>query len=509
MIALGVLLAALAEAIVGTAVAPGRADLLADLHATPDELAWLDIAYTATKLIGFLVTPGLVNRIDARRLVVGSTLAMGAACAIAALTTRLDLMVAMRLLQGLSGGALLVAGQAMLFIAYPRHRQPILQALFAMGSVVAPAAIAPFLQGWLVDHHSWTWIFAAVVPLALAAAGVLLFLDPAMPIGASPRPFDSIGFSLAATAILCLTYVLSQGQRWGWLEEPRIAWAATLGVASLAAFVVREWRAGGAGLLDLTPFRSADFLFAFLVSFVAGAALFGSAFLIPSFAISTLAFTAAEAGELLLWGSVPFVGALLLAALLMQARGMPPIATVPFGILAIMLAMWMLSGSTGASGVRDMAGAIVLRGLGLGFLFLSITLIAFGRLHSRNLASGIGLFNTGRQLGGLIGVGGLQSLIEDEVAANLNVLGAHVTAGTPAVTERLAATASRLVAQGMDPDAAARAAASLLGRAVSGQSTIIAFDTAFNAVALLFVCAAPVLIALKAGLARHAARTRP
>ena len=181
-----------------------------------------------------------------------------------------------------------------------------------------------------------------------------------------------------------------------------------------------------------------------------------------------------------------------------------PFATVPFGILMIMVAMWMLSGSTSESGADDMMGAILLRGLGLGFLFLSITLIAFTNLNSRNLASGIGLFNTGRQLGGLMGVAGLQTLIEHNVTANLAVLGTHVTAGVPAVSERLATTTAMLAAKGMDAAAASRAAMSLLGRVVIGQSTVIAFDTAFNAVAILFLIAAPLLVTIKIGLHRYA-----
>jgi MFS transporter, DHA2 family, multidrug resistance protein len=144
-----------------------------------------------------------------------------------------------------------------------------------------------------------------------------------------------------------------------------------------------------------------------------------------------------------------------------------------------------------------------LRGLGLGFLFLSITLIAFSNLNSRNLAFGIGLFNTGRQLGGLMGVAGLQTLIDHNVVGNVAVLGANLTAGVPAVSERLTTTTAMLVARGMDAAAASRAAMSLLGRVVTGQSTVIAFDTAFNAVALLFVIAAPVLVAIKIGLHRY------
>jgi DHA2 family multidrug resistance protein len=475
---------------------------------TPDEFAWLDIGYTALKLIGFMTVPWLMTRINPRSLIIGATLVMGTACGIAAITARLDLLVALRMIQGIAGGTLLVAGQAMIFRSYPRSHQPFLQALFAMGSVVAPATIAPALQGWLVDTQCWTWIFFSVVPLALAAAGLLLIVDGPSPV-LSPvttvrRPFDWIGFVLVSVTLFCVTYVCSEGNRWRWFEEAHILWLTILGAVSLLAFLGQQAVAKGQGLLDFTVFKSEDFSFAFIVSFVAGAALLGSAYLIPSFAVSVLAFRPTDAGQLLLPSGALFICTLLIAAYLMQVRRVSPIATVPFGILMFMIAMWMLSGSTGESGAHDMMAAILLRGFGLGFLFLSITLIAFTNLNKRNLAYGIGLFDTGRQLGGLMGVAALQTLIDHNVTTNLVALGANVTAGVPAVSDRLATTTAMLAARGLDAVAAGRAATSLLGRVVTGQSTVIAFDTAFNAVALLFVIAAPVLVTIKIGFSRHA-----
>jgi DHA2 family multidrug resistance protein len=500
----GIVAASLTEAIASTVLSLGRGDIIGDTYATPDEFAWLDVGYTALKLIGFMTAPWLLSRINPRSLIVGATLVMGMACAVAAITARLDVLVVLRIIQGFSGGILLVGGQAIIFLVYPRHQQPFLQALFAMGAVVAPATIAPALQGWLLDSQSWTWIFFSIVPVALAAAGLLLLADCPTPVKVARRPFDWLGLSLVSVSLFCFTYVLSQGSRWDWFEEPRIMWLTSIGAAAMLAFLGQQVLAKGQGLLDFTLFWSDDFCFAFIVSFVAGAALFGSAFLIPSFAISVLAFTPTGAGLLLLPSGALFIGALLIAAFLVQTCNVPPFATVPFGILMIMVAMWMLSGSTSESGAADMMAAILLRGLGLGFLFLSITLIAFGNLSNHNLASGIGLFNTGRQLGGLIGVAGLQTLIDNNVAANVAVLGANITAGVPAVGERLTMMTAMLAARGMDAVAASRAATSLLGKVVIGQSSVIAFDTAFNAVALLFVVAAPILVAIKIGLARYA-----
>ncbi|WP_375739058.1 MFS transporter [Pseudomonas boanensis] len=500
----GIVLAALTEAIASTVLSLGRSDIIGDIYATSDEFAWLDIGYTAFKLIGFMTAPWLMSRFYPRHVIIGSTLVMGLACAIAAISARLDLLVALRIVQGFAGGTLLVGGQVAIFRAYQRAHQPIHQALFAMGAVVAPATIAPALQGWLIDSQSWTWIFFSVVPIALAATGLLLIADRPMPIKTRPSPFDWIGFSLIAATLFCFTYVLSQGSRWDWFEEPHILWLSVIGTAALLAFLGQQVLAKGQGMLDFNLFKSSDFSFAFIVSFVAGAALFGSAFLILAFALSVLAFTPTDAGQLLLPSGAFFIGALLLAAFLMQVRRVPPFATVPFGILMIMVAMWMLSGSTSESGADDMMAAILLRGLGLGFLFLSITLIAFSNLNSRNLACGIGLFNTGRQLGGLMGVAGLQTLIDHNVVTNVVVLGTDVTAGGTSVIERLTTTTAMLTVKGMDAAAASRAATSLLGRLVSGQSSVIAFDTAFNAVALLFVAAAPVLVGIKIGFSKYA-----
>jgi DHA2 family multidrug resistance protein len=505
----GIVLATLTEAIASTVLSLGRNDILGDTHATPDEFAWLDVGYIAAKLVAFLTASWLMTRINPRTLVIGSTLVMGAACGIAAITYRLDLLVALRIMQGFSGGTLLVAGQSIIFFAYPRSCQPILQALFAIGSVVAPATVAPAFQGWLIDTQSWAWIFFGVVPVALGATGLLLIADPPRAVTTARPPFDWVGFLLVSVALFCLTFVLSQGSRWRWFEEPRILWMSLVGVAALLAFLGQQVMTRGRGLLDFTVFRSNDFSFAFIVSFVAGAALFGSAYLIPSFAVSVLSFTPTDAGQLLLPSGALFVGALLLAAFLMQIRGVPPIATVPFGILMIMAAMWMLSGSTSESGAGDMMAAIMLRGFGLGFLFLSITLIAFSELSNRNRAAGIGLFNAGRQFGGLIGVAGLQTMIDHNIAANVTVLGASITAGAPAVSDRLTTMSAMLAARGMDTLAASRAAIGLLGRTVTGQSTVIAFDTAFAAIALLFVVAAPVLVSIKIAFALYAKARTP
>src|SRR5690606_24248240 len=205
------------------------------------------------------------------------------------------------------------------------------------------------LQGWLIDTHDWTWIFFLVLPLSLVAIGFMLMADPVQLPALDRRALDALGLAALTLMLFSAVWLLSQGSRWDWLEEARVA--QLLGVAVIAfLFVADRQRRAGAPLLDLALFRNGDFAFAFVVSFVAGAALFGSAFLIPTFALSGLGVTPTEAGELLLPSGLVFAATLFVVALLIRFRRVPPVATVPFGILSMMIAMWMLSRSTLESG---------------------------------------------------------------------------------------------------------------------------------------------------------------
>jgi DHA2 family multidrug resistance protein len=501
----GIVVASLTEALAGTLLAISRNDIMGDIHATPDEFAWLDVCYTAMKLTGFALAPWLLTRVQPWHVLMMATAWMGLAAVLAAFAARLDVLIILRLVQGLAGAILLVTGQALLFWRYAPQQQPVLQAIFAVGAVVAPATLVPMLQGWLVDTHNWTWIFFLVLPLGLVAISFLLIAGPGPSPGLERRALDGPALGALTLAMFSAAWLLSQGNRWDWLEEARVV--NVLAIAVLAfLFVADRQRRSRAPLLDLALFRNDDFAFAFAVSFVAGAALFGSAFLIPAFALSVLGLTPTEAGALLLPSGVVFTVTLFAAALLIRFRGLAPVATVPFGILSVMIAMWMLSGSTIESGSDDMMSALLLRGFGLGCLFLSITLIAFSRLAPSHLAFGIGIFNIGRQLGGLMGVAGLQTLIDHQAAVSRTALGAALTPGSQGLVDRIAEYTAMLMARGMDPGLAAVAARTMLARTIGGQGGVIAFNGAFAAVALLFVAAVPVIVAVKVVLARQTAR---
>ncbi|KQY22521.1 MFS transporter [Rhizobium sp. Root482] len=502
---LGASLAALTEAIAGTVLSFARLDMMGDIAATSDEFARIDYGYTAAKLLAFVVAAGLAGSFPLGLSLAAVTIIMTVTSGLAALTDDLNTLFALRLLQGFVGGMILVNAQSLLLKSFGWPSQPLVQSVFAVAAVVAPATLVPYAHGWLLDSHSWTWIFLAIVPIGLAALAFLKFgLSFKEEIPQSVR-MNWPSLALFMIAVTSLTYVLNQGNRWDWFEEPSIVALALVGILALAGSLACQFLGNqDRRLMDVSVFMNGGFSFGFLASFAAGFALLGSSYLIPSFAISVLRMTPTQAGALLLPSTAAFITTLFFTAFIIR-RGASPAHTIPLGILGLMLSMWMLSGSTSESGIPDMAAGVLVRGCALGFLFLSITLITMSGLQGSSVVVGVALFNLGRQTGGLIGISFLQTFVENQSALNRAVLAAYITPGRPDVIDRLLSVAHYLSAHGLAAGAN-KASALLIGKAVAVQSMTIAFNSAFFSVALFFLLAAPILIVSKVMVGKLIAR---
>jgi DHA2 family multidrug resistance protein len=493
------------DAINGTVLSIARAQMMGSSHATPDEIAWINMAYLIAKLTMFPVSVWLSMRAGLRRTLLGATSLLLLSAFACGMTTDLWQLVAWRAVQGAGGAMLLVAAQTLLFQIFPGRQQGTVQAVFALAIVMMPVTVAPALQGWTTDELSWPWIFLLSGPFG--AVGLLsLFLAA----DERPRrvgPLDWPGVALLGIAMTCLVFVLQEGSRYDWFEEPKIVHLSIGGAVALALFIAWEIRMQKRGaLIDLGVFRNEHFTFGFIVSFVAGCALFGSAFIIPAFALSVIDLGPTHAGLLLLPSGAMLGLGLLTVGSLIQFREVEPIKFIPFGVLCFMTAMWMLSDLTVESGVSDMTWPLVLRGLGLSFLFIPLTIITLSDLGGKLLAHGVALFNFGRQMGGLVGVAWLSTYLDHQAALNRGVLGSYLVSGNPALVERQDMVAAVLTARGYNPAEAALAAMAVIQKAIQAQVAVLSFSEAFLALALLFVGAVPILVSIKVAQAKFGGR---
>jgi len=498
----GVLMSALAEALTGTALSFGRIDMLGDLHTTSDEFALLDVSYTAAKLCGFMMVPALYARFRPIYVLLVSCGLITAFSVFMTCSLGLYPLICFRIIQGMAGGVNLVGGQTLLFNVFSRKWQPLAQLIFALGAVVAPSTFAFSLQGWMVDALTWEAIYLVAAMFGLTAFFTLSCIPAGIMTSSGPKRMDITGVLLFAVAAVCLTYIAQEGSRWNWFEANHIIALTVCGFAALLACILR-WIAfsGRASLIRLSVFGNLDFCFGFLVSFVAGVAMFGSTALIPGFTLNILGFTATEAGLLNAPGGLMFCAALGLTALLLSRVN--PLATVPLGIFLIMTGMWLLSGSTSESGSADLFLPLLIRGMGLGFLFLSLTIYALGGLTGSRIAQGVALFTTLRQFGGLFGVALLQRYLDYQNALNDSILSSHLGSGGNLLDERLQSVQAALQSRGVEAGDAAKAAMAMLKKSLSLQVSTISYNEAFFAIVLVFFIAAPLLIMFKIWLSRQ------
>jgi DHA2 family multidrug resistance protein len=468
-------------------------------------VAWLGIAYLIAKITCLPLGASLVARFDTVRVLAAATVLVTLASFACGLAVDLEALVFWCAVQGMGGAVLLVAGQTPLLKIFPRDRQPSVQAVYATAVILAPASLAPGIEGWLTDALSWPAIFLLNALLGLAGLVAIARGFKEKRPRAHVMRLDWVGLGLLALAASGVVYVLQEGNRYDWFEEPHIRWLSVGGVAAFALFLAWEKRRQHCDpLIDFAVFRSQSFTFGFVVSFVAGFALSGSAFLISAFAFTVLEFAPTYAGLLLLPASISVALGLLLAAMLLQRPGFVPLRLVPLGILCFMTAMWWLSHATGQSGLPDLIPPLLLRGFGLGVLFNALTVITLTGLAGLQTAHGVVLFNIGRQMGGLIGIAFLQTYLDHQIALNRGVLAAYLAPGNPLLVERQAQIAERLAARGYDAGDATMAAMAIIAKSAQTQIAALSFNEAFLAVALIFLFAAPLMAAVKLIQARVA-----
>jgi DHA2 family multidrug resistance protein len=473
--------------------------MMGSVSATQDEAAWLNLAYYMAKVCGLPMTALLLTCLGTRRLLSWAIILLMVGSAGCWLASNLGLLVICRALQGVAGAAILAGGQSWLFGRFQRDRQGLIQAIFALGAIMAPVTAAPAIAGVITDAASWNFVLLLNLPVGLLVLAAMPLIAPRRSV-TIVRP-DWLGIALICVGLSALVYVLLEGSRWNWFEDTKIIGLSLIAGATLSTCLLWQLSPRNRSpLIDSGILRHEEFAFGFTVSFVAGFALFGSAFLIPAFTLEVLQFPPRDAGMVLLPSALTVGLGLLTSGSLIQFLRVPPVVIVPFGISIFMTSMWLLSGSSAESGYPDLLPTLLLRGLGMGLLFIAITIICLGDLTGAEIPHGVGLFNLGRQMGGLIGIAFLTTFLEHHMALSRRALVAHLGAGNWVLEQAQHKIVHELLGRGLSPQQAQSAALTTLDRMVNGQAAAISFNQAFLSLALLFVVTVPCLIVVKISL---------
>jgi MFS transporter, DHA2 family, multidrug resistance protein len=451
-----------------------------NLGASTDESTWVLTSYLVSNAIVLPLSGWIAGALGRRRFFMICLAIFTVSSLLCGIAPSLGAIILFRILQGAGGGGLQPMAQAILADTFPPEKRGLAFALFGVTVVVAPT-IGPTLGGWITDNYTWRWIFFINLPVGILALLLIyrLIEDPpwAKRLAGAGVKFDYIGVALLTLGVGALQVMLDKGQEDDWFGSHFILALAILAGAGLLGLVIWEWFRKNP-IVEVRLFKNLNFLGANAMMFVLGIMLFSSLVMMPLFLQTLLGYTAESAGLVLSGGGLVLLLLMPVAGTLsskVQARYL-----IAFGWLALSFAMYYstqhldLDISFGAAAVMR-----VVQVVGLGFLFVPITLASYIGMPAEKSNSVAGLVNFMRNIGSSVGTSMVTTLIARRAQFHQVYLVAHATPGQPAFTQAAQALAARLAASGLDASRAMSQAYDRLYHALIAQATTLGYIDTF------------------------------
>jgi EmrB/QacA subfamily drug resistance transporter len=407
---LGMLLAALDQTIVATALPT----IAGDLHGL-SHLSWVVTAYILSSTISTPLWGKLGDLYGRKRLFQAAIVIFLIGSALSGLSQNLSELIGFRAIQGIGAGGLMVGAQAITGdVISPRERGRYMGyfgAVFGLSSVIGPLA-----GGFITQHASWRWVFYINLPIgAIALAVIAAVLH--IPRKRTQHTIDYLGTALLAggvTSVILLT--TWGGTTYAWGSAP-IIWLGVIAVVLIALFCWAETRAAEP-VIPLALFRNSVFSVANVVGFIVGFVMFGAIIYIPLYLQTVHSATPTSSGLQLL----PLVCGMLItftvSGRLVSRWGrykvFPVIGT---GVMAF--GLYLFSRLTPSTSLLVSSAYMVVLGLGIGCVMQVLVVAVQNSVPQSQLGTATSSSTFFRSIGGSFGVAVFGAIFDNRLTANL------------------------------------------------------------------------------------------
>ncbi|MFZ5624448.1 MAG: DHA2 family efflux MFS transporter permease subunit [Gemmatimonadota bacterium] len=496
LIAFAVTLASVLELVDTSIVNVAIPHMMGNLGATLEEVAWVSTGYIVANVIILPLTGWLGDRFGRRNYYTASILIFTTASWFCGNAGSLESLVFWRIIQGIGGGALISTAQAILLDVFPPREQGMAMAIFGVGVMVGPT-LGPTLGGWITDNYAWPWIFYINIPLGLLAAMLCwqLVPEPEHANEAAPR-VDWPGLALLIIGIGSLQILLERGEAKDWFESREIIVETILAAAGITAFLWHELRTDYP-VVNLRVLGNRQLFAGVAFGFVLGFALYASVFVLPVYVQNLLGYTAWDTGKLILPGAI--ASAVAMAVVGRHTTKLDARVFITAGVLLFLVSMWQHYHFTTETGMHDFFWPMVLRGVGMGCIFVPLTQAAVADLRPQDLAQGTGLFNLSRQLGGSFGIAISATLVKRFSEQTREALLPHLSVSEGPVREWLQQVTAALLRQGGSLTEARTTAYQILEGKLQAQALMIAYEKVFLLMGMIFALSLPLLLLFRTG----------
>ena len=394
-------------------------------------LEWVVNAYAVT-FGGLLLLGGRAGDVLGRRKVFIAGLVLFSAASFAGgFATSQAWLLAARAIQGVGGAVIAPTALSLITTNFPEGK-PRNRALGVYSAMAGGGgAVGLLLGGILTTYASWRWVFFVNVPIGLlvAAAAPRVLTESAR----RPGRIDVAGAATATLGVALLVYGLSKaatGQdgvsHWG---DTQVIASLVASVVLLVAFVMIELRIKNP-LLPMRVLADRNRSGAYLIMLCIGTAMFGLFFFLTLFTQTVLGYSAVRSGVAYLPLAVGIVIAATLASQLVVRVGARPLMLAGSAMAAGGM-FWFSRLTEHAGYLGQLLGPMLLTAIGLGLLFVPLSLTALHNVEDQHAGVASSLLNTGQQVGGAIGLAALGTVAWTTVADNLRNPRATIASGVP------------------------------------------------------------------------------
>ncbi|MEO5829696.1 MAG: DHA2 family efflux MFS transporter permease subunit [Rhodanobacter sp.] len=400
------------------------------LGVSPSEGTWTISSYALASAIMQPLTGWLARRFGEVRTFITSVGLFVLFSMLCGLATSMPMLVICRLLQGAGSGPMVALSLALLLSSYPKQKQGIALALWAMTVVVAPI-FGPILGGWLTDNFSWPWIFYINVPVGAVAAVITWALLRKRETKTFKAPIDVIGLALLVVGVGALQFMLDNGNDNDWFSSPVILALGIVALVCLTFLVVWELHAKHP-VVDLSLFKRRNFTVAVVALSLGMMAFFGINVVFPLWLQITLGYTATWAGlasapvGVLAFVMAPIIGA--------NIQRLELRAVVTFAFIVFAVTSFWFAGFDSSASFGTLVFPRFVMGIGIACFFIPLNQMYLSGLPSDQVASASGLANFCRTLGSSISTAATVTLWQHRGEYHHAALTEHINPAAPAAT---------------------------------------------------------------------------
>jgi DHA2 family multidrug resistance protein len=499
IITITAVLCALLEIVDTTIVNVALNNMRGSLGATLTDIAWVITAYAIANVIVIPMTSWLSQQFGRRNYFAASIVIFTVASFLCGNADNIWELVTFRFIQGLGGGALLVTAQTIITESYPAAKRGMAQAIYGMGVIVGPT-LGPPLGGYIVDHFSWPYIFYINIPIGIIATILTLMFVKSPKYGdkLKANQVDWWGIFFLTSFIGSLQFVLEHGQQDDWFNDNLITGLSIVSVFGLLLFIQRELTYKHP-IVNLKVLKNTNLRVGTIMSFIMGFGLYGSTFIVPIYTQSVLGWSATDAGLLLIPSSIttgimmPFIGKMI-------QRGVPQAYMVAVGFLIFFFfTFWMHNIITPDTSADQMYWPLILRGVGLGLLFVPITTLSLSTLKGKHIGEGAAFTGMMRQLGGSFGIAIITTFMAIFNQQHRVNLISHLDQTSFQVQQTVQRLQQGFMSKGFSFNEALAKAYKAIEFKVMVQSSVLTYMDIFMYLGILFLLCIPFILMIKKG----------